>query len=420
MEEHSTDIIKKVNFRDLVDEIPSTTYATHHIHYYPAKFVPHVVRYCIKTYLNSSGKWILDPFAGSGTTAVEALITGNNATLVDINPITKYLTDAKTLILDDTDLAKKELERELQNSLKYDKRKFKPKWGNIEYWYPSQVLEFLENLWGYIHYECSSTLKPILLFAALKLTRALSYTDDVVPKLYKSQQKVEKLQKLLRNNSWREYVIYLYKKTAQKYLDAVLELNLKYLRFHKVRKPEVFAPQDIEKWEPYRTYDMIITSPPYMQAQEYIRSSKIDLYWLGWSDKKIRKLSSLEIPYRRPQNKITTPTIEELREKIKEKGRDDLVKIVDSYFSFVLKNLYRLSSSLIEDGHICIFVGSPKVAGISVDIWKILIEYFTSKNQFRVIKVLEDTIKVSKLFKGRKNMNPNGIKSEYLVILKKE
>ncbi|HHT9120425.1 MAG TPA: DNA methyltransferase [Candidatus Hypogeohydataceae bacterium YC41] len=85
-----------INLRqELKDDIPSTTYLTHGIHnVYPAKFIPQVPRFVIKRF-NLKGKIILDPFAGSGTTAVESLITGNSNISNDINPITKFLMEVQ-------------------------------------------------------------------------------------------------------------------------------------------------------------------------------------------------------------------------------------------------------------------------------------------------------------------------------------
>lgn len=74
-----------ISLRDeLKDDIPSTTYLTHAIHnVYPAKFIPQVPRFVIKTF-NLEGRVILDPFAGSGTTAVESLITHSSSISNDI------------------------------------------------------------------------------------------------------------------------------------------------------------------------------------------------------------------------------------------------------------------------------------------------------------------------------------------------
>ena len=49
--------------------ISSTSYLTHGIHPYTAKLIPHIPRYFIEKYTYKD-EVILDPFCGSGTTAV--------------------------------------------------------------------------------------------------------------------------------------------------------------------------------------------------------------------------------------------------------------------------------------------------------------------------------------------------------------
>jgi len=41
---------EQISFRAVVTDIPSTTYATHALYMYPAKFIPQVVRYVIDRY----------------------------------------------------------------------------------------------------------------------------------------------------------------------------------------------------------------------------------------------------------------------------------------------------------------------------------------------------------------------------------
>jgi len=403
--------VVKISFRELVPEIPSTTYATHCIHYYPASFIPQVVRYCINKFTNPQD-WILDPFAGSGTVGVESFITKRNATLVDINPLTSWFIKAKLLVPQEN--AKFEMEQLLLDSIAYDGKPFVPRWANLRYWHPPVVVNFLTKLWGYFHYECDSYLKPLLAFALLDVTRFLSYADDQVPKLFKSKKKIRKLNRLLKTN-WNETAIKRYKRTAEKYLFASFELKT----YVKGEKPsiEVYSPKDIEIWNPTRNYKLVITSPPYLQAQEYIRSSKIDLYWLGYDDKKIRRLSKLEIPYRLPKGKVHTPTLDLTREKLVKMRRPDLLRLFDSYFYFILTNFLKVSKNILPEGRLCIFVGSAKIAGIKVPLWKIIGEYFQNYG-FEVENVLEDKIVSRKLFSYRNNLNPSGIPSEYLIILK--
>lgn len=403
----------RVSFRKLVSEIPSTSYVTHSIHYYPASFIPQVVRYCLNKFTEPYD-WVLDPFAGSGAVAVECFITKRHVTLVDINPITSSLVKSKLLIPNED--ARFEMRQLLLKSLSYKGKPFVPKWKNLRYWHPTEeIIEFLTKLWGYIHYECESYLKPLLVFTALDVTRFLSYADDVVPKLFKSKRKTRKLDDLLTKN-WKKIAIKRYEKVADDYVSAIFELK----RHVRGENPitEVYSPQDIETWNPTRKYQLIVSSPPYMQAQEYIRSSKIDLYWLGYDDKEMRKFRKLEIPYRAPKGKVHTPTLDIIRDKVIELDRKDLAKLFDSYFYFMLTNFQKVSRNLLPEGHLCIFVGSPTIGGINVPLWKILCEYFREYG-FIEEKVFEDRIVARKLFGFRNNLNPNGILSEYLTILRR-
>ena len=84
----------KVSFRDIIPEIRTTTYLTHSIYYYPAKFIPQVVRFCIKEF-TKPGDWIIDPFAGSGTVGLEAFLTGRNVILLELNYILKHIVPIK-------------------------------------------------------------------------------------------------------------------------------------------------------------------------------------------------------------------------------------------------------------------------------------------------------------------------------------
>ena len=142
-----------INLRaELKAEIPRTTYLSHGLHnYYPAKFIPQVPRFVIRE-LGLIGKIILDPFAGSGTTAVESLVTSNANISNDINPLTSFLIELKTLRLDPSAAwsHRETLSKLLQQACESTKE-FRPDWGNLEYWYPPEILPIISGLWGGIY-----------------------------------------------------------------------------------------------------------------------------------------------------------------------------------------------------------------------------------------------------------------------------
>src|SRR5438067_5296644 len=72
-----------------------TTYLTHGLHPYPAKYIPQIPNTLIKT-LSYAGETVADIFCGSGTTLVEALMLGRNALGIDANPLACLISDAKT------------------------------------------------------------------------------------------------------------------------------------------------------------------------------------------------------------------------------------------------------------------------------------------------------------------------------------
>ena len=82
----------------LLDDIlhaDDTSYLTHGLHPYPAKFIPQIPRRMIEKHTRA-GDIVCDPFCGSGTTLVEARILHRRSIGSDIHPIATLVTRAKT------------------------------------------------------------------------------------------------------------------------------------------------------------------------------------------------------------------------------------------------------------------------------------------------------------------------------------
>jgi len=75
---------------------------THNFYRYPARFSPDFVRSVIATF-TSPGDTVMDPFMGGGTTAVEALAHGRRFVGCDLNPLSTFVTTAKTNIINRND-----------------------------------------------------------------------------------------------------------------------------------------------------------------------------------------------------------------------------------------------------------------------------------------------------------------------------
>ncbi|HDH25486.1 MAG TPA: hypothetical protein ENH00_04740, partial [Actinobacteria bacterium] len=67
---------------------------THGLHPWPAKFIPDIPRTAIDLYTDP-GDLVVDPFCGSGTTAVEAAVSDRRFIVGDLNPLAVRIAEAK-------------------------------------------------------------------------------------------------------------------------------------------------------------------------------------------------------------------------------------------------------------------------------------------------------------------------------------
>jgi len=112
----------------------------------------------------------------------------------------------------------------------------------------------------------------------------------------------------------------------------------------------------------------VLTSSPYLQAQEYIRSFSWELKLLGVPSHIITMLRNLEIPYRPPIDmKIESKTYDKMLQSIDPKMR----RLVELCFTNTITVLEKSASSLVPRGVIGIFVGDATMRGKPIPITKI-------------------------------------------------
>lgn len=403
---------KKVSilFRNSVPEIPSTTYGTFAIYKYPAKFIPQVVAYVLKKYAKPGMK-VFDPFAGYGTTGLVAKVYGYDYELWDLNPIIEVIH--KTATLKKSAIKFQNL-IELLEEIKKSQKQFIPNWSNLSYWFPKEFLPLLSKTWGFVHSLPEDT-KYFFLIPLLNTTRYFSWSDETVHKLYKSNYSRKKIENLLKRN-WEVKFYGMLKEEVFKLLNKIWEyekLNPKSVNF------EIKSGVDTLETKLKEPVNILITSPPYLQAQEYIRSTKLELFWLGYSEDYIKNLSKKEIPYRDVKEiEIYSKKYHEFKGKIKE---NHLRILYERYFKAILGTFQTLGEKV--ENYMCIFVGPAKIRTIPIPIDEIIVEHlqkFGWKHEITYI----DKILSRVMFES--NINPaigikdSRIKTEHLVILKNE
>ncbi|MEW6211833.1 MAG: DNA methyltransferase, partial [Acidobacteriota bacterium] len=85
--------------QDLTFKGEKTSYASHNIHAFAARFPPQIPRIFIQE-LTRPGEIVLDPMCGSGTTLIEAMLAGRHAVGVDLDPLACLVARVKSSALD--------------------------------------------------------------------------------------------------------------------------------------------------------------------------------------------------------------------------------------------------------------------------------------------------------------------------------
>ena len=336
-----------VTLRDLDTTVVSTTDGLFGLTKYPAKFIPQMVNYPLDSWLakkaavgSSQGQYLVtDPFAGVGTVAISAHLRGVASELWDINPLMGHYNRAHAAVLSSQSpimqLATALTDR-LHNLRLDDLDREHPvlplRSESVHYlgdWYHSSIFVLVSHLWQ-VYYDSPDEQQALLLTPLLRVTNKWSYNDLQRQKLCRSDRKTRLVNSWLDNPSWRQEFV-------QELIDRVDDAARRYTD-HQRRAPRHYGASitiispDQNATLPVGHGDVVITSPPYLQAQEYIRASKLSLLWLGHSLDEVRTRSKLEIPYCQPllTQEIASPTFDQVRQNYERDNNKRALALLDS------------------------------------------------------------------------------------------
>ncbi len=130
---------------DLDFSASGNLYATHGLHAFAARLPPPLARWAVESFTDP-GDYVLDVMCGSGTTLVEALLTGRHGWGVDIDPLARLIAMTKaTLVSPESvvELAEK-VDRRLQRPRLDDS--WRPNLPRLDYWFREDVSADLARL----------------------------------------------------------------------------------------------------------------------------------------------------------------------------------------------------------------------------------------------------------------------------------
>lgn len=257
-----TDINTNIDW-DFHDE--KTQSHLHALHPYPARFIPQIPRKAILTW-SKPGDTILDPFCGGGTTLLESILLHRNAIGVDNNAVACLISLAKTANYSVDDV--KELQKFLLMvpSLTDPNSSSEvsiPQYKNMDYWFaPDAILDLGRLRWNIEQLSNRCRMLAMTVFSSIIVRVSYQDSDTRYSRQYYDYVQGTAIRMFERKLSD------IIQRLGE--IIAVPKAQCKVLQGDTRRLTEL----------PEESVDLIVTSPPYLNAYDYHKYHRHRLHWV--------------------------------------------------------------------------------------------------------------------------------------------
>jgi hypothetical protein len=277
-----------VNFRQLVPFSSGVDRSTHLIHSYPAKLLANIPLFFLNcSQVCSKNATVLDPFCGTGTVLLEAILARRSTVGADANPLARLIAHAKTKFIDRGTICQAQ-ERILEALPNATPVRFSEV-IELRRWFAPSTAKKLGQLLGAIRTECEGDVLRFMEVCFSSIVKKVSFADPRVSVPVRAKSDI------LIKSRRRAQVVPLFIQAVNVNGDRLQSLRVvqefsEFMIFDDVRTLSSFPGHECP------TVDLIITSPPYVGAQKYIRASSLSIGWLGLApDSKLRHLERKNI-----------------------------------------------------------------------------------------------------------------------------
>jgi len=226
---------------------------------------------------------IYDPFAGTGTTIFASDTMGIDTVYSEVNPLLQFLISTKLNILNTPEFLRQVIGQILIEESKHiidncqdckrDKQldnAYKAVFDKSVY-FPEETYDYVLRLRTYID-EYTGThadlIRSILIVAVFSILLDVSYLKKQGDVRYKTEKERETEMKDIK-----DVLPYKLREISE-------DIQNKNLALHQRHKFIIDNAKDIGRVEMSDKISMVITSPPYLNGTNYIRNTKLELWFL--------------------------------------------------------------------------------------------------------------------------------------------
>jgi len=264
-----------------------TSFLTHDVHPYPAKYIPQIPANLIRR-LSLPGELVLDPFGGSGTTATEAVRLGRRTISVDANPLATLIGRVKTSGIVEGDRLHLERLASAVQTYALDTapvidlaavQQWVPEIPNLDKWFSPVVVAELACIRRLISELTGGRSRDIASLALSRIIVRVSNQDS-------ETRYVAKEKNLPPRFTIRSFLDSL--QAIRRRVEQFSDLNASgEARFFTGDSRHVMADHIAPE-----SVGLIVTSPPYPNATDYHLYHRFRIFWLGFDP---RLLGEVEI-----------------------------------------------------------------------------------------------------------------------------
>lgn len=329
---------------------------------YPAKMVPKLAHQILDEYFEDA-MTVYDPFCGSAEVLLSAASRGLNVMGTDINPYAVLLAQVRVEGFE-FDSAVTLLDHVI-NAASQKTESFEIAWKTKCTWFTPAVLGKLERMryWAkYFDLPNSPDGRAVLL-AITQSIRLCSRADDRSPKPFISKLAKE-----------RKGGLHIDPFTLSRNLLGAIRSCTSPSKTTAFEIRHADAVNDNIEWDIDIPIDAVITSPPYANAQDYYRNSKLELYWLEGllpftcgqlSDRFIGtergSLLASVSPCQREEFRARFEILSDIQHRSK-KGEQIMLR----YLADMNKVFSKVRRSMVDDGKLAVVCGDNVIAGVHV------------------------------------------------------
>ena len=257
----------------------------HRLHPYHGKFIPQLVEVLLERYLEP-GDHVLDPFAGSGTTLVQALESGLDATGVDVAAFNCLLMRVKTARYDLAELGEELRDVRARVETLASRRPRRPREPYLRAWYApgaaAELLAFRDLIPEYRHQD---VLRVVLSRAARSARRAAHFDLEAPREPQMGEYWCHKHRRACRPVESATGFLRRYA------LDTLARIE-EFERVRDVEREAWVVHGDVREAMPDGPFDGIVTSPPYPGLIDYHEQHRYAYELLGLDDRREREIGA--------------------------------------------------------------------------------------------------------------------------------